>query len=356
MALPVTGPETRTLVDGTWYKKVSTGYRQKRPYDIPLLHKKWYADVEPNNTMQAQVTASSQRAFHLLVSGNGSIAAYDKAYGSLVDKLGEGAGMGINIAQRKQTFQMLGSRFRQLDGFTTGVIRRDKKLIARSLSISERQVSRTLSQNWGVAKTLANTWLEFWFGWKPLLSDIHAGLEALDAPVPDGRIKGSGTQKWVDSSRGYAGPFNAWYDFTGFSRSRLGCDVRVTNIATRTLQQWGLLNPAAILWDSIKYSFVIDWFANVSQYIGSFTDFAGLEISNAYQVTESFCRGEYGWNGYPWKAHAESYDYARVPTGVTIAPPKLMFKELKLPATRALTALSLLTQKLNRRSFLDVKL
>jgi hypothetical protein len=50
------------------------------------------------------------------------------------------------------------------------------------------------------------------------------------------------------------------------------------------LSQLGLANPAAVAWELVPFSFVVDWFTDAGTFINSFTDFLGCSVTNSYQV------------------------------------------------------------------------
>jgi len=228
--------------------------------------------------------------------------------------------------------------------------------IAASLGISAKQARKVLNTKYGVARSLSDLWLEFWFGWKPLVSDIYTACEALQEPLPRTRIRGRAGQT---IAYGYDSGAHSteYFAGTGTCEVRLGCDVVISNPNTRLLQQMGLLNPAVVVWDAIPWSFVIDWFWSVSAVLNAFTDFAGLTVSNAYIVKIGEVNGQWRWHPCEVCSQAEKDIYlsrkcsmkaiAKSRQPLTSFPsPSLRYKGLNFSPTRGLTAITLLTQKL----------
>lgn len=68
-----------------------------------------------------------------------------------------------------------------------------------------------------------------------------------------------------------------------------GCSrvsVTVTGAAIQAASQYGLNNPSLIAWELVPYSFVVDWFLPVGDYLERLGAFSGLKFSD-YSYTES---------------------------------------------------------------------
>lgn len=46
----------------------------------------------------------------------------------------------------------------------------------------------------------------------------------------------------------------------------------------------GLTNPAAIAWELVPFSFVVDWFIPIGNFLNSWTDFLGLRFEDSYNT------------------------------------------------------------------------
>lgn len=111
-------------------------------------------------------------------------------------------------------------------------------------------------------------WLEWKYGWMPLLSDIHSSAEHLSRfdpwswkmtaskrirqPCDRSAILGSGFSKCV-------------VDATGWT----GVHVRMDFIPSDMLElsALGVTNPALVAWELLPYSFVIDWMVPVGDWL-----------------------------------------------------------------------------------------
>lgn len=356
MVAPVTAAPTKSVETSTRHE-LKVWSRQKRPYNLILGLTHNQADSFPYGQVSMVSNHLSVAKTHAgtYISND---AAYREAYKRFVGKLGSSAGLGINLVQYRQSVGMMASRLTQLSAFTVGVLRRNPKMIARSLGLNEGKVKKMVTQKYGVANSLSSLWLEFWFGWKPLVSDIYSAAEVLEEPLPNTRVRARGTAV-VSGRSGNPAPYYSELNHTWkYSVTvSLGADVAVTNPNLRFLEQMGLLNPAVVVWDAVPWSFVLDWFGGISSYLGSLSTFAGLTAYNGYIAKKAA-----GSNTMEWKFGA-GYLGNKTPTGAfgqatfksrtstsTFPRPPLRISLPDLAPTRALTAISLLTQQLYKIS------
>lgn len=131
-------------------------------------------------------------------------------------------------------------------------------------------------------KTLASQWLGYQYGWKPLLSDIHGAvttLAELDRDQWMVTVKGSASSK--DRSDRTYGP-NGFDHFRGNCEGFHGAMCRIDavpgNAAVASAASLGLLNPALLAWELVPFSFVVDWFVPIGNYLSQFDALAGWEI------------------------------------------------------------------------------
>lgn len=351
MTGPVTGPVFRGGA-GNGFEWAKIGYKQKPPYDMNL----------PYNAYTVVSTASDNlwRWKEWMYAVDTSVA-YAKAYERLVEALGDSASLGVTLAQWKEADGMIKARATQLLSFTSAVLRRDPKGIARALGLKNSSDAKSrvrryeTGEKYGTAKKLSDLWLEFWFGWSPMVSDIRTASEVFAQELPNARYKGRGSA--MDSfSQAAPPPLNPEWDgfegihWDGKARVEVAMDVRLVNPNTHLLNQFGLLNMATVAYDVIPWSFVLGWVSNVGSYLRSLTDFAGLETSNGYISIKQEVGGYTWWTGAFALQHSQGtgqgFRFVRTPA-VSLPRPSFRWKNLSVPPTRGLTAITLLTQKLH---------
>lgn len=125
-------------------------------------------------------------------------------------------------------------------------------------------------------KILQETWLEYSFGWTPLLKDIDQGAEALaKAVVRPSRpklqyVSGVGKASYSSSRRfltASQGPLQLWTtEITTLSqRTRYYGSIRVMNPSDAPFRHFGV-NLAEFIptaWELVPWSFFVDYFANI---------------------------------------------------------------------------------------------
>lgn len=196
-----------------------------------------------------------------------------------------------------------------------------------------------------VAKTSANSWLWWSYGVKPLMQDIYNTVDVLQRPDSWTKVKGSSTASSKQSYR--AG--NESVTVIRKCNVSVSCSVRVVNPNLRLATQLGLVNPVQIINEGIPFSFVVDWFSNLSQYISQWTDFGGLEIAKPVTAVKHQVKGirvldptnyPSGPNRtYHWTRAGESrYLYRRL----SMPSVKLRFEYERFEWQRGANAISLL--------------
>lgn len=138
-----------------------------------------------------------------------------------------------------------------------------------------------------------NLWLEYRYGWRLLIMDIHHALSALHDMRTTGvrqRVKVTATMESAFSSNNnelYADPMgqNARCRllYNSEVKERLGLTYTMNYVESgmglSTLEQFGITNPIALAWELIPYSFVADWFIPVSSYLSTLDVYLGKSFS-----------------------------------------------------------------------------
>lgn len=122
-------------------------------------------------------------------------------------------------------------------------------------------------------------WLEYSYGWAPLIGDVHTMLNKTFG-VPNTVVRASfRSQTSVSTS----GPDNLTkFNDVELRRTDVSARVRVTANAPelQALAQYGINNPALLAWEMIPYSFVVDWFLPVGNYLEDLLSCSGLSFSD----------------------------------------------------------------------------
>lgn len=187
-------------------------------------------------------------------------------------------------------------------------------------------------------------WLEFHFGWEPLIKDIYAGVNVLQSGFPPIRVRARAHAKTRDIYNG--GPTN--YERKFDLRVEYGANVFVDDPMLWKANQLGLINPAVVAWELVPFSFVVDWFLPVGSFLGQFTDFVGLTLR--WPRTTYTCRS-WDWefdtlNPDSPFARREKEGFVMNRYTVINDPPLVRSRFTGISPVRGATAISLLLQQL----------
>jgi hypothetical protein len=135
-------------------------------------------------------------------------------------------------------------------------------------------------QTGGLAKKfwrcIPDSWLQLQYGWIPLMSDIMGALEELNKSSPgDLLFSVVGKSKSEDSDlRKLFGMETSSYCILR-TKIHEKCKVKLwyklNNPTLAELSSLGLINPAEIVWEVMRYSFVVDWFLPVGSWLSALT-------------------------------------------------------------------------------------
>jgi hypothetical protein len=215
--------------------------------------------------------------------------------------------------------------------------------------------SKTVSN----AKFAGNNWLEYHFGWEPLVKDVYASMEILHNPVKKfASIHGSAKTS-ADYSSGVqnGGSVSSINTYKWTAQFKQGAFINaIQDPQLHTLEQLGVINPAVLAWEVVPFSFVVDWFVNVGDVLRSYSDFAGMTLTNSWSISivrcTNFCHTwlNPGYSAVNGTNRYSSGNGLRVVRSSGLTGPVLNVRPFRLPSvTRAATAVSLLTQALKGR-------
>lgn len=365
MVSPILGPVVEQFyndIQGTgsiwrWKEK----YKQNKPFDLVLPYKAWelrcVEDVYSNGGNDANAHAGHSPwymwASHHLKGDDRADWALFQVYQKLIDEIrGETSQLANMVAERRQAASTIVGRCRQLKAFIDQLRVWNLPKAAAILAQGDPVVYEKLRKSkYRSDKNIANQWLEWHFGIDPTIKDIYAACEVFSQAIPMGRYRAAKKNRFT--LHGAAGVDGQWTN-SGTQhvqiRARTGCHVRMNNPDLALLQSLGLANPFSVLWEVTSWSFVYDWFSTVGAYLGSLTDTLGLDIINPWHSVRSESVGNYRYYNYGdtlrvLKTAADGFGrYQGLPdVKIRLRP----YKDLSV--TRAVTAMSLLIQKLPNR-------
>lgn len=259
-------------------------------------------------------------------------AAIVKALGKVADAK---TNIAVTLAEASKTSDLILDTARRIDRAYRALRRGHFSEVARLLHISPGTVHKT--------------WLEYKYGWMPLLHDVRNSAEFFAQQVVGRkpRFKVTAREKWTQSKNRVT-PFTAWgslvsndANYTEFitSSNEVTCKIwcEIENPALSQLQQLGVTNPALVAWELVPYSFVFDWFYQVGSLLEASTALHGVTVRRAVisnVVTHAYSylcpatsryQGETVYVNGTYERQATNRHYARAsfsPDTTSIWPPK----------------------------------
>lgn len=277
------------------------------------------------------------------------------AYERYIAKFGNRSQLGASLAEYRQAHAMITARAGQLWMAYKSLRRFDFGRTAAILGVSKADYRRLQRERKLVrgSKQVGNNWLEFHFGWSPLVGDIFDGLKVVADHIPPWKIRASARVRYNDKPLPLKP--SGWVDGTYYSdavleeRVRLGATIEIVNPNLWLASSLGVINPLSVAWELVPFSFVADWFFNVNTVLSGLTDTAGLRILDGFTTRFRHAHNwaAYGW-GRAWKYHGYlDRIWVRRYRGAPSIP-RLTYKPVKLPSwQRSVTAFSLLAQAIS---------
>lgn len=176
---------------------------------------------------------------------------------------------------------------------TIDMIRKRASKFAKAFAFAKRGKWKQAYDTLGIGhnykqgrRDLATGWLEIIYGWLPLLADVKGGIDEVNRKVnAEGyTIVGRAKSEKISASTATRKGFIRWGDGVNIEtvyRSNVTQKVALWyRLDLPNLQRAaavGITNPLAILWELTLFSFLVDWWASVGDWLSSLDATIGLE-------------------------------------------------------------------------------
>lgn len=199
----------------------------------------------------------------------------NRARTECLDKLNEASvSLGEDLAQLHLTVRTTVNTFSRMAKAFVAVRRKDFRLAATELGLTS-------------TKGMAENFLEYQFGWKPLAQDIYHGVQLIKAHQGPLVMKAVREVKntWSGSKlKGNPpGSFTKNVTFDGNTRNKCVLWGVIDDNFVANAKTIGVHDPLELAWELIPYSFVIDWILPVGNFLLALSGTAGLTFLGGYE-------------------------------------------------------------------------
>ncbi len=212
-------------------------------------------------------------------------------------------GMSINVAQataeRKQTMNTVTSAVKAIAKSIHALKRGDFTKAASAFGIKppkrgRRRFGKEFADD--ASHAVGNGWLALQYGWRPLVNDVYgAAKELAEASVGTNAVffisSGLGRRAFDERKvtntpppSGYSGSQAVFQQYQGSISVRYKVRYSKSSPQVAKFSSLGITNPALIAWELMPYSFVIDWFVPVGNFLSSLDATLGLEFKSGFSV------------------------------------------------------------------------
>jgi hypothetical protein len=302
-------------------------------------------------------------------------STYEVALGKAMDEIADRKFQFAQfIAERKQVVSLITDTVERLTQSIWHIRRRNIKEALLALGVNpgtkRTRDGRDLSDPIRSSGSIASDWLSIQYGWRPLLSDVkgaaeHFAQNNLRRPLvlrSEGRAKAVLPEKVISVPTQSIGNFDFIYGESK-TRAKVILEFEVANDLVRQGGQLGLIDPLSLAWELLPYSFVVDWFLPVGDFISRLRYDDGLVFkTGTYSYfSQNTCRirangGSSVHGGLNCNLKAGNVtvcDNTWLSRGVFVRAPRAAFPKFEDPfsPTRALNALALLRTGFDRKLY-----
>lgn len=195
----------------------------------------------------------------------------------------------VNLAQafleRRQTAMLLSDTLDRVVKSISALHRRDFRGAVRALELPFSAAKRLRRD-----QTASSNWLALQYGWKPLLSDLYGSAELLrkrdqEDPTRYRLFVKASARSGADRSPIYDFPpalissknVVNWDAFASRKKAKVRLDYSLNDqVISRLASSVGFTNPLTLAWEVTPFSFLVDWFLPIGNYLNQLDASIGL--------------------------------------------------------------------------------
>lgn len=268
-------------------RKDASGWRKPTDYNLTRENSAIHSSVvteEVRDTVQETITTSYYYDGYQSSWRNSRPTFYDE---HLIDRAVSAAL--LKLKDQKVNFGVAFGEYKETAELVSSVATRIAKGVRAFRSKNPRLWGQVVKNQRGVGRfrnpdgtytlgkvgRIPQAWLEHQYGWNPLMNDVKGACEALSSKTSGGHpfrvcVKARANSPLNQTSVGYATNHNMSQlrlVRTGKNFCFVRLDYELNSPLLAVFSSLGLTNPLEIAWELLPYSFVIDWFVPVGDWL-----------------------------------------------------------------------------------------
>lgn len=299
-------------------------YMQRKPYNLPLPYKaiifiskagigpRWDAGVYGGSHV-TPVTFDTNGDGYFPYYESYENATVTKAVSAFNKGQENRAALGVTMVQHREAVSMIAKRVKQLYQVFSSLKKLDLAGACRALNLSLWQAKRNhqqwvrqgkggpfslkgqdiWSQDWAKTKdrkrlkAVSGLWLEFSFGWAPLVDDLSTAVKVInDRPVYLAPLKARANMRWSYENNTTSND-QFWQYRTKclhkvWTKVMVGGTLTVTNSNYSLASSLGLTNLGSVLYEAVPFSFIANYFINLEQYLQQSSQYDGVTVTQSW--------------------------------------------------------------------------
>lgn len=266
------------------FKLCADWYHNMILYDIQPSVIRWGSDSQHQNVTSGSVWSGPLRVAPIMPDSNMINACLVKALNKLKK---QDLHAGNFVAEFHQVISMF-------TGHVTNIAQQVRKFRDRYpkdfAKAKQLQTGGLPRFNWC---EIPNRWLELQYGWKPLMSDILGGMAHLKKRAEKNATLNLTVRSfhedvvYDENTFSGAGLMTLKAHWLNQRKVNIFLVYAKTDVVLAELSSLGLINPAEIVWEITRFSFVVDWFLPVSNWLSAVTADTGFEFISGGQAVKS---------------------------------------------------------------------
>lgn len=298
----VTGPftitrklRTRTTVQTSSWRHTVTTHRSKPvtnrpnlPHKSVLVTQKLISGPANSNMLTMDGGWANQVANANAIYDWGG---YARAYDKFMSQANDSAQVGLALMEAKASLAMAERRLIQFGQLFKGIITKDFRLVSKAIGNTKKS-RKAFRKTKG--RPISETYIEWLFGWKPMIDDVYNVIEILSRDFHGNVITARGSEQAYETYKVSSVTEQRMWK----GKHKITGKLVVTNPNLLLASQLGLTNPASLVWEAIPFSFLVNWFVPIGKYLATWDHGLGYRFDDLIVThhLDTYCkRTEVTW-------------------------------------------------------------